>query len=312
MSSSSNALVLFWLVAFSCTTDPSRYDTPDAPFDAPRALGEVTDGRLSEVSGLVASRKNPNALWVHNDSGNETELYLISTQGKLLATYYLAEGVNFDWEDIAAGSGPVAGETYLYVGDIGDNVAMYDERYVYRFVEPVYTGTATADTIADYDRLGFFYREGAVNAETLLFDPLTQDLFVLSKESDQVRVHQFHFPSAPPFRQPAELVATLAFGGVNLLDRLVGGDISPDGQEVLLKTYEHVLYWSREDTTTSIPELLQTPADTLPYWPEPQGEAIGFAADGSGYYTLSEENLGADIHLYFYPRSALDSTQTMR
>ena len=304
--------LLLCLAAFSCTTDPSRYDTPDAPFAAPQTLGEITDGRLSEVSGLAASRKNPNTLWVHNDSGNEPELYLINTQGKLLATYYLAEGVNFDWEDMAIGPGPEAGETYLYVGDIGDNVAMYDERYVYRFVEPTYTATTTVDTINNYDRLGFFYREGAVNAETLLLDPLTQDLFVLSKESDQIRVHQFHFPSAPPFRQPAKLITTLSFDGVNLLDRLVGGDISADGTEVLLKTYGHVLYWSRKDTTTSIPELLQTPADTLPYWPEPQGEAIGFAADGSGYYTLSEENLGADIYLYFYPRSSNDSLQTSR
>ena len=310
MPGSSRTIILLWLIAFACTPDPSRYDTPDAPFTAPIALGEVTDERLAEVSGLAASRKNPGTLWVHNDSGNETELYLINTQGELLATYYLAEGVNFDWEDIAIGPGPEAGETYLYVGDIGDNTAMYDERYVYRFIEPTYTEAIILDTIATYDRLGFFYREGAVNAETLLLDPLTEDLLVLSKESDQIRVHQFHFPSAPPFRQPAKLMTTLSFDGVNLLDRLVAGDISPDGTEVLLKTYEHVLYWSRPDTSVSIPELLRLPADTLPYWPEPQGEAIGFAADGSGYYTLSEENLGADIYLYFYPRSSHDSTRT--
>jgi hypothetical protein len=310
MPGSSRALVLFWLTAFACTPDPSRYDTSNAPFTAPIALGEVTDERLAEVSGLVASRKNPGMLWVHNDSGNKTELYLISTQGKLLATYYLDQGVNFDWEDIAIGPGPEAGETYLYLGDIGDNTAMYDERYVYRFVEPTYAEATTIDTIANYDRLGFFYREGAVNAETLLLDPLTQNLFVLSKESDQIRVHQFRYPPAPPFRQPAKLMTTLSFGGFNLLDQLVAGDISADGTEVLLKTYEHVLYWNRKDASVSIPELLRLPADTLPYWPEPQGEAIGFAADGSGYYTLSEENLGADIYLYFYPRSSHDSTQT--
>ena len=312
MPGSSRALVLFWLIIFACTPDPARYDTPDAPFTAPIALGEVTDKRLAEVSGLAASRKNPGMLWVHNDSGNETELYLISTQGELLATYYLDQGVNFDWEDIAIGPGPEAGKTYLYVGDIGDNTAMYDERYVYRFVEPTYTETTTIDTITSYDRLGFFYREGSVNAETLLLDPLTQNLFVLSKESDQIRVHQFHYPSVPPFRQPAKLMTTLSFGGFNLLDRLVAGDISADGTEVLLKTYEHVLYWNRPDTSVSISELLRLPADTLPYWPEPQGEAIGFAADGSGYYTLSEENLGADIYLYFYPRSSYDSARTSR
>ena len=294
----------------SCSYDPAQYASKNAPFAAPQACGEVSNNLLDEVSGLVASRKNPSALWVHNDSGHPSELYLISTQGHVLAIYRLPDAEHFDWEDIAIGPGPVVGETYLYIGDIGDNVAMYDERYVHRFVEPTYTETSAMviDTIADYDRLGFFYREGSVDAETLLLDPTTQDLFVLTKEMRAIRVYRFRYPSAPPFRQPAELVATLPFEGVNLLDRLVGGDISSDGKEVLLKTYEHILYWHRADTTISIPTLLQLPADTLPYAVEPQGEAIGFAADGSGYYTLSEQNFGADIYLYFYPRKEADST----
>lgn len=302
-------VVLLLCMCAACHYDPAQYDSATAPFTAPRDLGEVANDQLEEVSGLVASRKNADALWVHNDSGHEPELYLISTQGKLLATYYLADATNFDWEDIAIGPGPEADETYLYVGDVGDNVAMYDERYVYRLVEPTYaeTSVVTTDTIRHYDRLGFFYRDGSVDVETLLLDPTTQDLYALTKELTEIRMYRFRYPPEPPFRQPAERVATLPFEGVNLLDRLVAGDISADGQEVLLKTYEHVLYWSRADTTLSIPELLQTPPDTLPYWVEPQGEAIGFAPDGSGYYTLSEENLGADIHLYFYPRRSTDS-----
>ena len=293
----------------ACSYDPTQYATPNAPFGPPRDMGEVTHEQLAEVSGLVASRKNPNALWVHNDSGNDPELYLISTQGKLLGVYPLAKAENYDWEDISIGPGPEADETYLYVGDIGDNNHMYDARFVYRFPEPVYRDTTAVvtDTIANYVRLSYFYRDGAVNVETLLLDPTTQDLYVLTKEATQVQIYQFRFPESLPFRQEAKSVAALPFEGINLIDQLVAGDISPDGDEVLLKTYEHVLYWSRKDTTLSIPELLQLPPDTLPYWAEPQGEAIGFAADGSGYYTLSEENLWADIHLYFYPRQGMDS-----
>ncbi len=304
-------LIIGWLLGgFACTSEPAQYTSETAPFSAPQDCGEVSDDLLDEVSGLVASRKNPSALWVHNDSGHPSELYLISAQGQLLATYWLADAENVDWEDMAIGPGPEEGETYLYVGDIGDNVAMYDERYVHRFIEPVYhpASAAVIDTITHYDRLGFFYREGSVDAETLLLDPTTQDLFVLTKEMSEIRVYQFRYPPTPPFRQPAELVATLPFDGANLLDRLVGGDISPDGKEVLLKTYGHVLYWHRADTTISLPALLQLPADTLPYVVEPQGEAIGFAADGSGYYTLSERNFGMDLHLYFYPRNKTDST----
>ncbi len=286
--------------------------SPDDAFGAPQSQGEITSATLTEVSGLVASRSNAGALWVHNDSGHEPSILLISQSGQLLAIYQLDSAINYDWEDIAIGPGPEPSKSYLYVGDIGDNNDMYDERYVYRFAEPVYQpqDQLVRDTITNYDRLGFFYRDRKVNAETLLFDPTDQTCYVLTKESGRADVYGFDFPASPPFRREANLVASVSLGEPGLVNRLVGGDISSDGQEVLLKTYEHVLYWNRRDTTLTIPALLKTAPDTLPYAPEPQGEAIGFAADDSGYYTLSEENLGADIHVYFYERRIADSVRT--
>lgn len=299
--------IFFLLPLLACTTDPSGYTTESAPFEAARSLGRVDDSQLSEVSGLVASRKNPGAVWVHNDSGNPAALSLVSNQGALLATYHLPGAENRDWEDIALGPGPVPGETYLYVGDIGDNLSLRRTLCVYRIPEPRYVAANAqpVDTIRQVTHLNFSYPQEASDAETLLLDPIGPTLYVLTKETSRIRV----FALQPDGRQQtAQLVATHPYEGNKLLDRLVAGDISADGTEVLLKTYEYVFYWHRADTTVSIPDLLATPADTLPYFVEPQGEAIGFAADGSGYYTLSEKNLGADIHLLFYPRASADST----
>lgn len=298
----------FLVGLFSCTHGP-RHISENTPFCAPQDYGLVDDERLNEVSGLVASRKNPGMLWVHNDSGHPAELYLINQQGKRKATYRLRGGENVDWEDVAIGPGPEAGETYLYVGDIGDNLSIHDEHHLYRLVEPTYTASASVvvDTITQYDRLQFSYPEGPSDAETLLADPITQKIYVLTKEMNQIQLYQLHFPDHPPYQQLAQRITTLPATDGGLWDRLVGGDISADGTEVLLKTYEYVLYWSRKDSSTSLSALLQLPADTLPYQVEPQGEAVGFAADGSGYYTLSEQNLGANVHLYFYPRCPPDS-----
>ena len=293
-------------------SNPSGYSSDTAPFGAPQDCGLVDDPLLDEVSGLVASRKNPGALWVHNDSGHPAALSLISNRGKLLATYYLSGAEDVDWEDLAIGPGPEEGETYLYVGDIGDNLSWRSAHCVYRVVEPVFAAAEdqpTVDTLTQVRPLRFSYPSGAPDAETLLLDPEKQRLYVLTKEMYQIRVYAL---ATDVGQQTARLVATLPYEGVNLLDRLVGGDVSADGTEVLLKTYEHVLYWSRKDTTLSIPDLLRLPSDTLPYYPEPQGEAVGFAVDGSGYYTLSEENLGADIHLFFYPRALPDSLGVVR
>ncbi|MGB3850631.1 MAG: PE-PGRS family protein [Tunicatimonas sp.] len=308
------AVLIFFvplLGALGCTTDPSGYTSDTAPFGAPQPLGRVNDPQLSEVSGLVASRKNPGALWVHNDSGNPATLLLISDGGTLLATYHLHGAENRDWEDIAIGPGPVPGETYLYVGDIGDNFSLRRSHCVYRVIEPQHDAAAerTVDTIRQVAKLNFTYPQGATDAETLLLDPVGPTLYVLTKETDRIRVYTLQ---TGEHQQTAQLIATHSYRGDNLLDRLVAGDMSADGTEVLLKTYEYVFYWRRTDATVPIPDLLATPADTLPYFVEPQGEAVGFAADGSGYYTLSEENLGADVHLFFYPRSLEDSTQAIR
>ena len=46
-------------------------------------LGYVNSKKLNEVSGIVASIQNPGHFWVHNDSGDEANLYLINNIGTL-------------------------------------------------------------------------------------------------------------------------------------------------------------------------------------------------------------------------------------
>jgi len=38
----------------------------------------------------------------------------------------------------------------------------------------------------------------------------------------------------------------------------------------------------------------------VPYEEEPQGEALTWTKDGSGFYTLSEKSKGKESFLYFY------------
>ncbi len=78
---------------------------------------------MGESSGLVVSKKNPNTIWVNNDSGDTARLFAISTTGALRGIYALDGATAFDWEDIAMGPGPKKNVPYLYVGDTGDNAA---------------------------------------------------------------------------------------------------------------------------------------------------------------------------------------------
>ncbi len=261
-------------------------------------MGIIESNEIVEVSGIAASSKNPGVLWTHNDSGGKSRVFAFDSHGRHLGNFFLAGAQNRDWEDIAIGPGPIAGEQYIYIGNIGDNSVRYDEKYIYRIIEPLVSiGQAPIDTVLyDVDRLVFQYPDGNRNAETLMIDPLNLDIYIVSKELN-TKVYRAAWPytfyAAPTLHvDTLEVVTSLPFSTA------VGGDISPDGKEILIKKSNVMYYWYKNDDQT-IGEALGGNPKVVPYFKEPQGEAVCWASDLSGYYTISE---GSHPHLYFYPR----------
>ena len=76
-----------------------------------------------------------------------------------------------------------------------------------------------------------------------------------------------------------------------------GGDISPDGREVLVKNREDAYYYAAD--TDTIVDVLTQPGTQVPLEVERLGEAICWAADARAYYTLGE---GVHQPLYRYSR----------
>jgi len=272
-------------------------------------LGLIEYNRIGEASGIAASRKNKDVLWTHNDSGDLSYIYAFNTHGKHLGRYYIYGVSSVDWEDMAIGPDPVDGEYYIYIGEIGDNNARRDLKYIYRVPEPdVDADQSPVDTtLSGAERLAFRYPDGKRDAETLMVDPLTGDIYVVSKRETNVRVYRAPYPQTfhpGPTTEAVTLehVATLGFSDA------VGGDISPSGLEILIKTYHTIYYWCR----TPEQKLWQAFDDDplrVPYIPEPQGEAVCWAPDGLGYYTISE---GRPTYLYFYPRLDLTPVADVR
>ena len=298
-------LPLLFLFGSACAQSLPTPKVDSSKFTGPVERGALESTALNEVSGLAASVKNKGALWVHNDSGGEPKVYLIDTLGKTLGSYVLVGAKNRDWEDIAVGPGPKEGETYVYVGEIGDNDAKYPVKRVYRFVEPTHTEVNTVDTIQQVDQIQFVYPDGRRDAETLLLDPLTKDLYIISKRDQFSHIYQMAYPQDTSQIDTLEMVGHLSQEVQSILNQPTGGDIAVDGLEVLIKSYVQVYYWQRENAQIPIAQLLQTAPEILVYSPEPQGEAIGFAVDKSGYYTLSEQRGGTKPFLYFYKRKDL-------
>lgn len=274
---------------------PLTLTMPDTPFEIGKSVGILDSPEILEASGLVASRSNPHALWTHNDSGDKNRIFLISENGKLLATFTIDSAKHRDWEDIAIGE--ENGINYLYIGDIGDNFARNEVNTIYRFPEPQISpkDSPIDSTITEVKTIRFRYPDGKRDAECLMFDPATKDLVIISKREDNVGIY------LAPYPQSFTEIITLQKVGELPFSQITAGDISPDGKEILIKNYLKVYYWKKEGQE-SITELLSKPYLNLPYQREVQGEAIAWKIDGSGYFTLSETPLKQPLHLFFYQR----------
>lgn len=265
--------------------------------------GLIEYKKISEASGIATSQQNPGVLWTHNDSGDKNRLFALNTKGKHLGVYTIAGVAARDWEDIAIGPGPVEGQHYLYVGDIGDNGREYEYKYIYRIPEPkVDSNQAPVDTtLFGAETVAVFYPRANYDAETLMIDPLTKDIYILTKGDTSSHIFRAAYPQSLKRGTRLEQVATLRLGWV------VGGDISPSGDEILVKTYPAIYYWHRSPEQNFEEVFKKAPA-ILPYIWEPQGEAVGWQAEGNGYFTISEELGGIPAHLYFYPRVSVNAT----
>ena len=255
--------------------------------------GHVVSAEITEASGLVVSRRNDGVLWVHNDSGDRPRIFALTPEGTHLGVFNLQDASARDWEDMAIGPGPESDVDYLYLGDVGDNNANRENISVYRVPEPEVDAAGgdmgTVD-LTEVVRLDMVYPDRAHNCETILLDPVTADIYIVTKESEGP-THFFRnpFPQDADSVVTLEEVATLQFGSGDLPGggATSAGDISPLGNQVAVRAYGRAYIWIRAGGATIAEALTGTPCP-VPIEREPIGETIAFAADGLSYFTISE------------------------
>ncbi|OSC41009.1 hypothetical protein [Mycobacterium decipiens] len=254
--------------------------------------GPVKDPKLGEISGIVYSKKNPNVVWVHNDSGDGARIYAIDARtGATLGTYELKGVKAKDIEDISIGPGPEPGKSYLYVADIGDNGHSRNGGVtIHRIEEPTVTGTAANPTNAKLSDVATFtlkYPDGPRDAEAFMVDPHTGDMLIIEKNYDgNPAIYRVSGDLESGSTTTVQKVGTLQLppGGSSAV---TGADISPDGSQIAVRTYGKVLLWDRDPSQDVWTAMDEKPV-TGPKPNEKQGEAIAFHPDGSGYTTISE------------------------
>lgn len=263
--------------------------------------GKLQSALNQETSGIAASTDHPGIYYIHNDSGDMSRFFAITTDGKLKAVFNYAtnQGGNLgvrDCEDIAVGPGPELKKSYVYIGDIGDNGSNSPYTAIYRIAEPQIPDDVNQTQNLTSATLHLKYPDEPKDAETLMVDPLEKLLYIVTKRHSSVGVY-----TTPLNFKPGDTVTLvkrceLHFRGLQPFKWIVSGDISKDGSQVILKSYSRVYYWKRQGNEPIWQTLQRKPLQPA-YEQERLGEAVGFAANGRSYYTVSE---GANQPIFHY------------
>jgi hypothetical protein len=270
----------------NCLKTSAASDTPTSTiiFDSIPVIKKINFD-INETSGIADSKLNPGYLWAQEDSDTPTQLYLINHDGNRVKKIYIKNVINRDWEDMSLTGNDI------YIAEIGDNNLIYPTYNFYKFPEPL----ASVDTVYDASNIRFVYPDGSHDAEAFLIDPDTNDIYIITKRDQPSKVYKLTYPYS------TTAINTLRFAGNLNYNNVVSAAISPNGKEIIIKTYTNLFYYTRNNNE-SISETLKKTYSKIGYLIEPQGEAISFAINNSGFFTLSEKGFSNAVSLYFYRR----------
>ena len=291
------SLLICFLITFTASvTFPSSPDvnSPPISFSQGSRVGTLEAENITEVSGIAASRKNPGILWVHNDSDNSPAIYAITAEGKLVATCRIKEAICRDWEDIAIASDPQKEKSYIYIGDIGDNFARRSSIFIYRVEEPKLDPNSPVKNIeiGPADSIELVYPDSnPMDAETLMVDSLTGDIYIVTKRELLSKVYVVKYPQSLDEKNTMSLVSAIPWGFAT------GGDISPDSKLIIIRGMYNASLWIRPEAG-ELSDAFSRQHYRIELIQERQGEAICFDSEGLGYYTTSE---GFNPPIHYFP-----------
>ncbi|WP_228974184.1 WD40 repeat domain-containing protein [Streptomyces sp. DH12] len=226
----------------------------------------LTDPRITESSGLAASRAHPGVHWTHNDQ-DEPRLFAVDGRtGKTVATVTL-RGVGKPRDMEAVSVGP---DGYVYVGDIGDNLGgSWSHVWIYRFREP----ERLRDTTVTATQYTVTYEDGPRDAEALMVHPKTGRVYIASKHEDGGGLYE----------GPRELSAKGAnvFRRIGEVPWVTDGAFSPDGTRLVLRSYFSARGYAWRDGRLGADERVRAPI-------QGQSESVTYTLDGSALLFGSE------------------------
>lgn len=294
--------LFFLLTLVSCGVTPESPVEIDAENQSQAYIeyGYSTDSRLNEISGMIESVQYPNNFWVHNDSGDQPRIFRVNRQLEIVQEVQIEGVTHVDWEDIAYGN--YGSQKTLFIGDIGDNLAVRDQIQIYLLSEPT-EGEVSNESLRS---LQLNYPDGPRDAEALLYDDNSNEIVIITKRDERSRVYTYplnasdtgllNFEGELQLENVGELEAESKY-------RITAADAIAN-KGVIIKNYQEVYLYPLNDSERYASALISRSPSKLQYKAELQGEAISLEVNYQGYWVTSECADDGEEHqaqpLYYY------------
>ncbi len=245
---------------------------------------KITDERLGELSGLVATEDGFITVNDSSDQDSRKQVFFLDDKCKVVdGVSYGGDGPR-DTEDMALSPD---GDT-LWIADIGDNQRK-------RSTIGLWSMPVDGSRKPKIHRLA--YPAAKHDAEALLMNGDGTPIIV-TKEFG--RAASIYTPTTElktgnlegvPLRKVGEITVPPSDTSGNALSRIgratiAGGAVSPDGSKVVLRTYTDALEWDVKGG--DVVAALKGEPRVTPLPDEPFGEAISYSPDGRNLFTVSD------------------------
>ena len=292
------------LLVLACTAgSPTATSHPEtAHGTAVSFLGNLTDKTITEASGMVASGRRKDLLWIINDGGNPSMIHAVGLDGSNRGRVLIRNAPNRDWEDLAAFR--YDERPFLLIADCGDNNSRRKSCFLYAIEEPrIGSSDIPSGISVPWSwRIEYSYAGGPQDCEGVAVDPDSRQILLLTKRTVPPVVYSLPlFPVASQRVQLARPLATVngipAPTAEDLTEDPLFGrfrsqptamDISPDGKIVAVLTYKRPYLFYRQGNE-SWPRVFDRPPIPLAMPRLRQAEAMCFATDGTSLFVTSEK-----------------------
>ncbi|WP_210588958.1 WD40 repeat domain-containing protein [Streptomyces sp. GESEQ-35] len=248
----------------------------------------ISDPRITESSGLAASRQHPGIYWTHNDQDTGAYLYAVdSSTGKTVARITMTGvGTPRDVEAIAIGP-----DNQIWVGDIGDNDGVtWPYVWLYQLPEP----KDLTDQSVRATQYVVKYSNGSRDAESMVVHPKTGRVYIIDKQEDGGHLYE----------GPAKLSSS----GTNVFKPAVAVDLwatdaafSPDGEQLAVRGYFGGISYEWNGGKIKRQGRISVPLG--------QGESVTYSVDGTKLM-LGSEGAGSEVKAEDVPYGSSGSSDS--